>query len=199
MTFWKPLIQKNEYCRELQPGLYFPDAHLLLMADGCAAGQRWAFEDYKVFCWMQMFCPLLSPSTDSVLSSTCLSSFSSKALIFFLWQSVKQEKERERRGKRERIESVWVCFSHYSHGCGSSAVNVWVKKFQALKWSMPQSHDIHLISPASSSVSASRLSPWVSLELLPSMPLWDCFKHPSQLLWTSYCNWPTFVSDLNRW
>lgn len=40
--------------------------------------------------------------------------------------------------------------------------------------------------------------PRVRLELLPSVSLRDSFKHPSPLVWTSYCNCLTFVSDLNR-
>lgn len=35
----KAIDPKSEYCRELQPRLYFPDTHLLLMADGLPQGK----------------------------------------------------------------------------------------------------------------------------------------------------------------
>lgn len=38
MTFLKGIDPKNEHCRELQTGLYFPDAHLLSTADGLLRG-----------------------------------------------------------------------------------------------------------------------------------------------------------------
>lgn len=39
VTFKKPLIQKMKMA-ELQAGLYFPDAHLLLMADALLQGNE---------------------------------------------------------------------------------------------------------------------------------------------------------------
>lgn len=49
VTFLKATDPKNEYCRELQPGPYFPDAHLLLMADGLLQGKD-EFLRIIVFC-----------------------------------------------------------------------------------------------------------------------------------------------------
>lgn len=68
--------------------------------------------------------------------------------------------------------------------------NVWVNKFQehaSVSWYPPDSLPPSL-PPAA--------LPWVSLELSPPMSLWDSFKHPSPLSWTSYRNWPTAVPDL---
>lgn len=43
VTFYKAIDPKNEYCGELQPGLYFPDAHLLSVADGLLQGSEMSF------------------------------------------------------------------------------------------------------------------------------------------------------------
>lgn len=49
VTFLKAVDPQNEHCRALQPGLYFPDAHLLPMADGMLQGKD-EFLRIMVFC-----------------------------------------------------------------------------------------------------------------------------------------------------
>lgn len=66
---------KNEYCRELQPGLYFPDAHLLSMADGLLQGNElsfWGLQSLLLMWWMQMFCPFLSLQPSVPSFANCL-------------------------------------------------------------------------------------------------------------------------------
>lgn len=165
-----------------------------------AAGQWNKFLRIIVFCWCdECRCFVLSCPCQPPVSSfaSCLLLFPSKARIFIM--KVNTVGERGRGGGRKKKKSTKVCFSHSSHGCDSSALltcgwkssRSWSGACLSLMistWHPPSL--LYLCFPALS---------WVSLELLPSVSLWDSFKHPSPLLWTSYRNWPAFVSDLNRW
>lgn len=62
---YKSIDPKNEKCRELQPGLYFPGVPLLSMADALLQGNEksfWWSYSLLLMWWMQ-FCPFLSLTT----------------------------------------------------------------------------------------------------------------------------------------
>lgn len=49
-------------------------------------------------------------------------------------------------GEKERKAQRIVFHTTHTAEAALVLANMWVKKFQELKWSMPQSHDIHLTS-----------------------------------------------------
>lgn len=104
--------------------------------------RRWD-EFVMVFCWCdECNCYMLR----------CLRQPSASSVIIFLRGSAFHNNSKYRRWKnlrekgKQNNESSVVCFSVSTHMSGSAALrfNVWVKKFQELKYSMPQSHDLHL-------------------------------------------------------
>lgn len=79
-----------------------------------------------------------------------------------------RESLKEERNGGEKEQKVGRFVFHTAHMGGSAPLtNAWVKKFQELKCSMPQSHDIHLTP--SSHISLPPLLP--PLSALPSSPL----------------------------
>lgn len=113
----------------------------------CCRAMSWVFEDYRVFCWCdECRCSVLSsPCQPSVSSfASCLLLFSSKTQVFIMTVNRAGERGRERTEKWKVPRFVF----HIAHMVVAALLAyVWVKKFPELKWSMPQSHDIHLTPP----------------------------------------------------
>lgn len=122
----------------------------------------WGWYCVLLTCGMQLFCPWSVPV--SHLHYISLKGSSSHYDSECRWR----ERLKEERNRGEKEQKVGRFVFHTAHMGGSAPLtNAWVKKFQELKCSMPQSHDIHLTP--SSHISISPFLP--PLSALPSSPL----------------------------
>lgn len=123
----------------------------------------WGLQSLLLMQWMQMFCPLLSRSSLCVLLCQLLIIIVFKGSDFHNGSQFRERKretgEAGRRGKNRKCQGLF--FTLLTCLWQLCLLTCEWKKFQELKWSMPQSHDIHLTPPPSLplSISASQLSP----------------------------------------